>query len=126
MTTAIDHSDCPPEKCLWERCHFWYLLESNQEFMKTNVDHVNMGILRQTRLSFVNDNLEIDDGVKMVKEPLITLAWRLHHDLSNDVFDQGTVTMKEHIRVICALKSLICKIKDQGAVATGFKEAARL
>ena len=48
--------------------------------------------------------------IKMVKERLITLAWRLHYDLSNDVFDQGTVTMKEHIRVNCTLKSLICKI----------------
>ena len=94
--------------------------------MKTLVDQVNMEI-RQTRLSSVNDNLEIADGVKMVKGRLINaLAWRLHHELLNDVFDKGTVTMKEHIRVICALKSLICKIKDRGAVATGFEEVARL
>ena len=44
---------------------------------------------------------QFDDGVKMAKKPLITLAWRLHHDLSNDVFDQGIVTMKEHRRPRC-------------------------
>ena len=79
MMTAFDHSDCPPEK--WERHYFDFSeVESNQEFMKTNVDHVNMGILRQSSLISINDNLEIADGVKMVKERLITLAWRLHHE----------------------------------------------
>ena len=33
--------------------------------------------------------------------------------------------MIEHIRGICALKSLICKIKDRGAVAIGLKEAGK-
>ena len=33
--------------------------------------------------------------------------------------------MIEHIRGICALKSLICKIKDRGAVAIGFEEAGK-
>ena len=64
-----------------ERYHFDFSeMESNKEFMKTLVDQVNMGI-RETRLSSINDNLGIADGVKMVKERLInTLARRLHHD----------------------------------------------
>ena len=45
--------------------------------------------------------------------------------LSNDVFDQETVTMIEHVTVICALKSLISKIKDRGVVATGFEDAGK-
>ena len=91
MLITIDHSDCPKDKCLWERYHADLSeMELNQEFMKTKIDHANMGILRQTRLSAVKSQLLIADGVKMVKEHLITLAWRLHNDLSNDVFDQKT------------------------------------
>ena len=92
MMKAIDHSDCPAEKCLlWERTHADLSeMELNQEFMKTTIDHINTGILRQTRLSDVNSQLLIADGVKMVKERLITLVWRLHNDLSNDIFDQKT------------------------------------
>ena len=72
--TAIDHSDCPPDKCSLERYHLDLSeMESTQEFMKTNVDHVNMGELRETRLSSVNDNLDIA-GVTIVNERLITLA----------------------------------------------------
>ena len=51
--------------------------------------------------------------------------WRLHNDLSNDIFDQKTESMIENTRVICDLKSLLSKIKDRGAVAVGFEEASK-
>ena len=33
--------------------------------------------------------------------------------------------MIKHVKVICALKSLICKKRDRGAVATEFEEAGK-
>ena len=73
-----------------------------QVFMKTKIDHANKGIVTKIRHSAVNSQILISDGVKMVKERLITLAWRLHNDLSNDILDRVN---DKKTRVICGLNS---------------------
>ena len=64
MLKTIDHSDCSGDKCLWE----WYHadlseIELDQVFMKTKIDHANMRILTKIRLSAVNSQILIADGV---------------------------------------------------------------
>ena len=38
--------------------------------------------------SFADSEVEIADGIALVRESLTTLAWMLHNDLKADVFDE--------------------------------------
>ena len=53
------------------------------------------------------------------------MAWRLHRDLSDDLFDTDTKLMIEYCRVICDLKSIISKIRRKGSVLVGLEEATK-
>ena len=125
MTTTMDHSECPsPEKCLWVRYHNDLAsMESTKTYMNTTIGHTNIGTCRQTRLTSQNDSLNIADGIKLVKERLYTLAWRLHHDLSAKLFDQEVQVVIENCRVVSDIKSLVSKIQEKGAVLVGFEES---
>ena len=82
--------------------------------MGSKIDHVNIGQIRPIRLSSQNDIFTIADGVKIMKERLINLAWRANNDLSNEVvFDTNTEVMIEHCRVLCDLKSLLFRILEK-------------
>ena len=60
--------------------------------------------------------LPVADGTSMVKERLSTLTWKLHNDLSSEVFDDGTKEMIQNCRVNFDLKSLLAKIYQEGSV----------
>ena len=123
MMKALDHSDCP-QKCLWPRYHADVLkMESQKTFMGSEVKYTNIGTVRQTRLHSVDVQVSAADGIGMVKKRLSTLTWRLHSDLANQVFDDGTKKVIENCRVICDLKSLLEKIYQKGSVRLGFKGA---
>ena len=59
---------CPDVPIFNQFVEFFGEMELNQEFMKTKVDHANMGILRPTRLSAVSSQHLIEDSVKMMLE----------------------------------------------------------
>ena len=114
MCDTIDHLNCK-DKYLWQNYHSDLTkMNSNHQFMGSKIDHVNIGQIRPIRLSSQNDIFTIADGVKMVKERLINLAWRTNNDLSNEVFDTNTEVMIEHCRVLCDLKSLLFRILEKG------------
>ena len=120
---ALDHSDCP-QKCLWPRYHADVLkMESQKTFMGSEVKYTNIGTVRQTRLHSVDVQVSAADGIGMVKKRLSTLTWRLHSDLANQVFDDGTKKVIENCRVICDLKSLLEKIYQKGSVMVGLEGA---
>ena len=122
MVKALDHSNCP-EKCLWLRFHADLLkMESEKTFMGSEVKYTNIGTLRQTRFHPVDAQLSVSDGIGMVKERLFILTWRLHNDLSSEVFDDGTKEVIKNCRVICDLKSLLVKIYQKGSVMVGLEE----
>ena len=128
MMNAMNHSDCPGsgEKCLWPNYHAdLSAMESDGKFMNTGIDHVNIGKIRQTRLQSENGQLEIADGIKLVKERSSTLTWRLNHDLSNEVFDVNTEDLIENCRIICDLKSLLCRINEKGSVIVGLEDSKK-
>ena len=58
----------------------------------------------------VYSQVSVADEINLGKEQLSTLAWRLHNDLSNDVYDGDIEKVIENCRVICDLKSLMLKI----------------
>ena len=119
MFSTMDHSACPKEKCRWERYHAdLSARESVEKYMDTPIDNVNIGTSRQTRLTAQSDQLSIADGVKLAKERLYTLAWRLHHDLSTEVFEKETEIMIENCRVVSDLKTLILQIHE-GSILVG-------
>ena len=66
--------------------------------------------------------VSVTDRIGMVKERLLTLTWRLHDDLSSEVFDEGTKELIENCRVICDLKSLLVKIYQKGSVIVGLEK----
>ena len=91
-------------------------MESQKIFIGSEVKYTNIGTVRQTRLHSVDVQVSAADGIGMVKKRLSTLTWRLHSDLANQVFDDGTKKMIENCRVICDLKSLLEKICKKGSV----------
>ena len=118
----MDHASCP-EKCLWERYHADILeMESNDTYMNTSIGNVNIGTSRQTRLTAQNDSIVIADGLSLVKERLYTLAWRLHHDLTTELFDKET-KMIGNCRVVSDLRALISKIYEKGSTLVGYEES---
>ena len=54
---------------------------------------------------------------------LRTLTWRLHRDLSDEVFDKTTKELIENCRVVCDLKALSTRIKDKGSVLVGLEDS---
>ena len=62
----------------------------------------------------------------MVKERLLTLAWRIHNDLSSEDFNFSTELMVEHCRVVCDLKLLLLRIHEKGALIGRFEESSKL
>ena len=123
MMKPLDHSNCP-EKCLLPRYHADLLkMESQKIFIGSEVKYTNIGTVRQTRLHSVDVQVSAADGIGMVKKRLSTLTWRLHSDLANQVFDDGTKKVIENCRVICDLKSLLEKIYQKGSVRLGLKGA---
>ena len=91
-------------------------MESQKIFIGSEVKYTNIGTVRQTRLHSVDVQVSAADGISMVKKRLSTLTWRLHSDLANQVFDDGTKKVIENCRVICDLKSLLEKIYKKGSV----------
>ena len=85
-------------------------MATDKTFIDAEINHINIGTARQTRLHSVNEQLSVADEINLVKEQLSTLAWRLHNDLPNDVCDGDTEKVIENCRVICDLKSLMLKI----------------
>ena len=123
LFTTMDHSNCPA-KCQWERYHAdLILMESKKTYMGVSIGNINIGTTRQTRLAAQNDLVHVADGTALVQERLYTLAWRLHHDLSNEIFDKDTAAMIEHCRVVSDLASLLKKIDRKGPVLVGLEES---
>ena len=129
MMKCVKHSDCPLDtKCLWPRYHEDVNLaaEGAGTYMQTNIEHINTGHLRQTRIQCSRSNeMEIADGFSLVRERLVTLTWRLHHDLKAEVFDDDHRDLVENIRVICDLKSILSKVREKGCVVYGLESSSR-
>ena len=120
MMRALDH----PGKCLWPKYHADFLkMRSLEIFKGSEVKYTNIGKVRQTRLHSVDAQVSAADRIGMVKERLYALARRLHNDLANEVFDDGTKEVIENCRVICDLKTLLEKICQKGSVMIGLEEA---
>ena len=90
--------------------------------MDCAIDHVSMGTSRQTRLQASENQIVVADGIKLVKERLSTISWRLQHDFSNELFDAEAKQIIEHCRTICDIKALLTKIHRRGAVSVGMQE----
>ena len=126
MMNAIDHTSCPEKKCLWPRYHSDVTkMNEDSKYMGSTINHINIGTIRQTRFHSNHTELTIADGLYMVKERLKTLCWRLHHDLSNEVYDVGTVDIIENCRVVCDSRSLLLNLVRKGSVLVGLEEARR-
>ena len=124
MMKTIDHSDCPDKSCLWPRYHAdLTAMDADTRYMGSVVKHINIGTERQTRLQSVGEQLTVADGLGMVKERLKTFCWRLHHDLSNEVYDANTTEIIENCRLICDIKSLLLKLSRKGSVLVGLEGA---
>ena len=121
----MDHSACPEKNCQWERYHADILMmNSCDKYMDTSIGNVNIGTSTQTRLT-AQTELAIADGTELVKENLQTLAWRLHHDLSCEIFDGDTEIVIENCRFVSDLKAMLSKIKEKGSVLVGLEESRK-
>ena len=110
IVRALEHPDCPG-KCLWPKYHADFLKMRSQKIFKgSEVKYTSIGKVRQTRLHSVDAQVSAADKIGMVKERLYALTRRLHNDLVNEVFDDGTKEVIENCRVICDLKTLLEKI----------------
>ena len=98
-------------------------MDVDNKYMESTIDHVIMGKPPQTRLQTSDGEVEIADGIALVRESLTTLAWRLHNNLQADVFDKDTKKMIEIIRVVCDLKSVYRTSRRK--VAAKFLNAVR-
>ena len=98
-------------------------MATDKTFMEAEINHINNGTARQTRLHSSNEQVSVADEINLVKEQLSTLAWRLHNDLSNDVYDGDTEKVIENCRVICDLKSLMLKIYQKGSVVVDLEKS---
>lgn len=103
MLNCMEHKDCPPDEdeksqCLWPRYHSDVAAMDTNMYMKTKIDHINMGSARQTRLQAESGDLQLADGIPLVTERLKTLVWRMQNDLKSEVFEDRTVEMIENIR----------------------------
>ena len=88
MLECIDnHKECPPDepekkKCLWPRYHEDITsMKETKKYIGVAISHINMGSGRQTRLQSSSDELQLADGLDLVKERLKTLVWRIQNDL---------------------------------------------
>ena len=57
------------------------------KYMSSKVDHVLKVNLYQKRLQIYNTSINITDGIVLMNDRLNSIAWRLHHDFSKEVFD---------------------------------------
>ena len=101
-------------------------MESQKTFMASEVKYTNIGNLRQTRLHSVDVQLSVAGRIGMVKERLSSLTWRLHNDLSSEVFDNSPKEVVDHYRAIYDLKSLLVKIYQKGGIMIGLKRQKHL
>ena len=121
----MDHSECSDKNCRWERYHADIsLMSSSGKYMDVSIGNVNIGTSRQTRLT-AQTELAIADGTELVKANLHTLAWRLHHDISSEIFDKDIEIMIENCRIVSDLKSMLIKIKEKGSVLVGLEESKK-
>ena len=123
MYMTIEHTNCHANDCKWKRYHADLIsMNTHNRYMDCAIDHVSMGISRQTRLQASESQIAITDGINLVKERLSTLSWRLQHDFSNELFDAEAKQIIEHCRTICDIKALLSKIHRRGAVSVGVQE----
>ena len=125
MVKCMNHVDCPVSKCLWPRYHEDLgHMEKDNLYMGTTIDYLNTGHVRQTRLQNANTgNVTIADGIALVRERLNTLAWRLHHDLSREVFDEDVKEAIEHIRTVSDLKGMLSNVEKKGSMLFGMESS---
>ena len=77
----------------------------------------NIGTTRQTLLAAQNNLVQVPNGAAMVQGRLHTLSWRLHHDLSNEIFARETEIKIEHDKAFCDLRStLVAPEESKGCI----------
>ena len=81
--------------------------------------------IQNARLQAVSGEIQVADGIKLVKERLSTLTWRLQNGLNVDVFDDETKKLIEDIRIVCDLKGSLENIKKIGSVVFGLQNSDR-
>ena len=112
MIKASDHSDCPengkPKNIhgFWSQVHKHWCGKANKTSFRGWLWMVSVA-----------------DRIGIVKERLSTLTWRLHDDLSSEVFDDGTKELIKNCRVICDLRSLLVKIYQKRSIMVGLEKA---
>ena len=108
-----------------------FLFSEKNQYMSSKVDHVTEGNLHQTRLQISIASIDIIDDIALVKDRLNSLAWRLHHDLSTEVFDVSVKQIIEHTRTITDIKSMSTEVEKKGSLlvsletSVNFLKAAR-
>ena len=124
MYETIDHANCSVDQCKWERYHNDLgAMNTIDKYMGCDIGHIGMETVQQTtRPQLQQNQVVVADGVNLVKERLSTLAWRMHHDFSGELFEDETKEMIEHCRTVCDVKSLLAKINRKGAVSVGLEE----
>ena len=95
-------------------------MESQKTFMGSEVNYINICTLRQTRLHSVDAQLSVESWHS--KGDMSTLTWRLHNDLSREVFDESTNVVMENCRAIWNSKSLLVRIYQKGSVIVELEE----
>ena len=87
------------------------------------IDNVNIGTIQQNRITSQSGQLSVADGVKLANKRLHTLPWRLHSNLSTEVFEKETEIMMENCYFLRDLTTLILKVHEKGAFLVGFEES---
>ena len=75
---AVNHKDCPPgdassKKCIWPNYHGdLSAMAVDNKYMESIIDPVIMGKPQQTHLQTSDGEVEIADGIALVRESLTT------------------------------------------------------
>ena len=133
MMKSVDHSDCPNEvnsnkkKCMWPQYHKDLdVAEKEEKYMGKEIDNINTGHVRQTWLqSSTSGEMKITDGASLARERLVTLTWRLHRDLQEQVLDNDVKDLIEFIRNICDMKTHLLNIREKGNVLYGLESSEK-
>ena len=59
------------------------------------------------------------DPTEIAKTEIVTLAERLHHDLSKELFEDESVEQIENTRKVCDLESICKQIRAKGSILVG-------
>jgi len=81
-------------------------MNQKNQYMSYMVGHVSGGNLHKTRLRIYSDSINIPDGIVVRNDRLNSIAWRLHHDFSKEVFDVPVKQIIENIRTITDIKRM--------------------